>query len=132
MPKCKACGAEDVEVGGCFECMVEGCEKCIHEKSWVNPKLKSCKGCGDVRRLHGLKAMVGMQCALCRATAEERSWVLWHSYLDWADDGDLLYKYEPICDECLMKRHEISHKRFEEVHGHPVSYYRDKEKRNGC
>ena len=131
MPKCKSCGAEDVEVGGCFDCMVEGCEKCIHEKRWVNPNLKTCGGCGAARKNHGLQAMVGMQCALCYETAESRSWVLWHSYIDWSDSGDFLTKSEPICDQCLEKRHEIVARRFKEVHGHSLDDCLDQGDRNG-
>jgi len=118
MAKCKSCGAEDVKVGGCFSCMITGCELCLSDKH--TSATRGCRTCGD-RQRYSAESLVGLACSVCGHTEAAREWVLLAEFMDWDEDGEMIYIHEPVCDQCLSKRHKKVKERFEVVHGEPMS-----------
>jgi hypothetical protein len=105
--------------------MVEGCEKCLRPERWTNPKMKTCKGCGAIRRQDGLMGLVGLECSVCREPSSDKKRVMWTSKLHWTDDGEMVEQNVPICvdEECIRELHRQVEQRFNETHEYPMEHY---------
>jgi hypothetical protein len=82
MKKCPYCGYTDEydrQLGGCFDCMREGCDVCLPPK--YEDSNHTCWGCGPIIKRAGIKRMLDLWCERCAGTQGEKGivWVQTHS-----------------------------------------------------
>jgi hypothetical protein len=99
MKTCPYCGYTDDydrQLGGCFDCMREGCEVCLPRK--YRGSDHSCPGCGPIIKRSGIKRMLDLWCEKCAGTPGERGivWVKTHSVVAPGEGS----KPQALCNNC--------------------------------
>jgi hypothetical protein len=98
MKTCPYCGYTDEydrSLGGCFDCMRDGCDVCLPPK--YSDSNHTCGGCGPIIRKSGIKRMFDLWCERCAGARGDPGvkWVKTHSI---AVKGES--KPEALCNKC--------------------------------